>query len=189
MEGLVSFFSLPEPHSLLLSSLQPSSSRSFCSPHSPLVHQLCCPLVAPIRGNSHSTFLLFAVLDARGSRCCSGVDQPLGQVFPDDAVSPSPAAPLCWAFCLPPREPVGPVGLCVQGLGRSCSELVLLGVVARRQPGRSSAADLLLWGWVKRGRWVPRLGPESCVASVSPTLGLGSTWPVIPQLWACALGS
>ena len=60
----------------------------------------------------------------------------LGGVFPGNAVSPSPAAPLCWAFCLPPREPVGLAGLCAQGIGRSCSELVLLGVVARMQPGR-----------------------------------------------------
>ena len=36
------------------------------------------------------------------------------------AVSPSPAAPLCWVFCLCPRELVGPVGLCVQVLGRHC---------------------------------------------------------------------
>ena len=28
------------------------------------------------------------------------------------AVSPSPAAPLCWVFCLCPRELVGPAGLC-----------------------------------------------------------------------------
>ena len=36
------------------------------------------------------------------------------------AVSPSPAAPLCWVFCLCPRELVGPGGLCVQVLGRCC---------------------------------------------------------------------
>ena len=45
----------------------------------------------------------------------------LSQVFPGTVVSPSPAAPLCWAFCLPPREPVGPVGLWAQGLGGRCS--------------------------------------------------------------------
>ena len=28
-------------------------------------------------------------------------------------------------FCLPPREQVGTAGLCVQGLGGNCSELVL----------------------------------------------------------------
>ena len=44
----------------------------------------------------------------------------LGLIFPGNAVSPSPAAPLCWVFCLPPREPVGSAGLCAQGLGRSC---------------------------------------------------------------------
>ena len=32
VEGLVSLFSLPEPHSSLLFSLQSSSSGSFCSP-------------------------------------------------------------------------------------------------------------------------------------------------------------
>ena len=32
LEGLVSLFSLPEPHSSLLFSLQSSSSGSFCSP-------------------------------------------------------------------------------------------------------------------------------------------------------------
>ena len=32
LEGLFSLFSLPEPHSLLLFSLQSSSSVSFCSP-------------------------------------------------------------------------------------------------------------------------------------------------------------
>ena len=36
------------------------------------------------------------------------------------AVSPSPEAPLCWVFCLCPREPVGPAGLCAQVLGRRC---------------------------------------------------------------------
>ena len=36
------------------------------------------------------------------------------------AVFPSPAAPLCWVFCLCPRELVGPAGLCVQVLGRHC---------------------------------------------------------------------
>ena len=36
------------------------------------------------------------------------------------AVSPSPAAPLCWVFCLCPRELVGPARLCAQVLGRRC---------------------------------------------------------------------
>ena len=36
------------------------------------------------------------------------------------AVSPSPAAPLCWVFCLCPRELVGPAGLNAQVLGRRC---------------------------------------------------------------------
>ena len=36
------------------------------------------------------------------------------------AVFRSPAAPLCWVFCLCPRELVGPAGLCAQVLGRHC---------------------------------------------------------------------
>ena len=36
------------------------------------------------------------------------------------AVSPNPAAPLCWVFCLCPRELVGPAGLCAQVLVRRC---------------------------------------------------------------------
>ena len=36
------------------------------------------------------------------------------------AVSPNPVAPLCWVFCLCPRELVGPAGLCAQVLGRRC---------------------------------------------------------------------
>ena len=36
------------------------------------------------------------------------------------AVSPNPAAPLCWVFCLCPRQLVGPAGLCVQVLVRRC---------------------------------------------------------------------
>ena len=36
------------------------------------------------------------------------------------AVSPSPAAPLCWVFCLCLRELVGLAGLCKQVLGRCC---------------------------------------------------------------------
>ena len=36
------------------------------------------------------------------------------------AVYPSPGAPICWVFCLCPRELVGPAGLCAQVLGRRC---------------------------------------------------------------------
>ena len=46
------------------------------------------------------------------------------------ADSRSPAASLCWVFCLCPRELVGPEGLCVQELGR------VVGVVPGRQSGR-----------------------------------------------------
>ena len=50
----------------------------------------------------------------------------------------------------------------MQGLSRSCSEPVLLSVVAGRQPGRGSA-DLLLWAWVV---WLIRcFGPVQGVAS------------------------
>ena len=68
----------------------------------------------------------------------------LGRFFLGNAVSPRPAGPLSWVFCLHPREPVGPAGLCAHGLGRSCSETVLLGVVARQQPGHwlGCVADL-----------------------------------------------
>ena len=89
--------------------------RVLLLPPRPLVHQVCCPWVAPIRGNSHSTFLLFGVLDARGSWCCYGVVQPPTGSSLWHAVSCSPAAPLCCVFCLSPREPVGPAGLCEQG--------------------------------------------------------------------------
>ena len=66
------------------------------------------------------------------------------RVFWGNAVSPIPAAPLCWVFCLSPREPVGPAELCVQGLGRSCSQPVVVSVVTCTLPGRL-LADLLLW--------------------------------------------
>ena len=60
----------------------------------------------------------------------SGQFSPLlSQVFPGTAVSPSLAAPLCWVFCLPPRERVGPAGLCAQGLGGRCSVPGASGVV------------------------------------------------------------
>ena len=36
------------------------------------------------------------------------------------ADSPITAAPICWVFCLCPRELVGPAGLYVQVLGRRC---------------------------------------------------------------------
>ena len=42
-EGFISFFSLPKPHSLLLSSLQPSPSVPFLAQPRPLVHHLGCP--------------------------------------------------------------------------------------------------------------------------------------------------
>ena len=67
----------------------------------------------------------------------------LGQVFPGTAVSPIPTAPLCWAFCLPPGERVGPAGFCAQGLGVSWSEPVLQLWSPSGQPGCSSGFPLI----------------------------------------------
>ena len=90
------------------------------------------------------------------------------QVFLGTAVSPSPAASVCWAFCLSPREPVGPAGLCAQGLGGSCAYLVLLGVVVCRQPccGPGCEANPRLWACPRGSHlliWV-RTHPSSGVA-------------------------
>ena len=75
--GRIGFTSLPS-WGTLFAVVQPAVQflMVLLLPSRPLVHQLCCPWVAPIRGKSHSTFLLFAVLDARGSECCYGVVQP-----------------------------------------------------------------------------------------------------------------
>ena len=75
--GRIGFTFLPS-WATLFTVVQPPVQflRVLLLPTRPLVHQLCCPWVAPIRGNSHSPFLLFAVLDARGSRCSYGVVQP-----------------------------------------------------------------------------------------------------------------
>ena len=50
------------------------------------------------------------------------------------AVSPSTAAPLCWVFCLCPRELVGPAGLCAQVLVRRCRCGPLQAIKAVDQP-------------------------------------------------------
>ena len=86
-------------------------------------------------------------------------------------------------FCLRPREPVVPAGLCAQRVCRSCSEPVLLGVVYGRQPGISSA-DLLLWAWVARGWLIPGSGPELHGAGLSAALGLSPAWLVFQLLWS-----
>ena len=67
-------------------------------------------------------------------------------------------------FCLSPREPVEPAGIYAQGLGRSCSELVLLGVV----PGSSQALDqpICSFGTESRGWLACRLGPVLGAASL-----------------------
>ena len=94
----------------------------------------------------------------------------LGQVFPGNAVSPSPAAPLCWVYCLCPREPVGPAGLCAQGLGRSCrcgpsqaarlliSQCAALGL-SRARPADPAALGLsrVALGSAVLGLWVGQL--------------------------------
>ena len=84
------------------------------------------------------------------------------------AISPSPAAPLCWVFCLCPRELVGPAGLCAQVLGR------LVGVVLGRQPGHWSADPATLGLSLSGGRGRP--GTESRAA-------LGR------RFWACGWSS
>ena len=116
LEGLVSLFSLPEPHSSLFFSLQSSSSGSFCSLLG-LQFTSCAVLGLHQLGATHippSCSLLSQMLGALGT--AMGQFSPLlGRFFPGYAVSPSPAAPLCWAFCLPPREPVGPSEFCAQG--------------------------------------------------------------------------
>ena len=106
----------------------------------------------------------------------------LGQVFPGNAVSPSPASPLYCVFCLPPREPVVPAGLCEQGLGRSCwcgpSQ------AARMLISRSAALGLgRMW---LAGR---SSGPESWPADPG-ALGLSPIPPVAPLgLWVGQLAS
>ena len=86
------------------------------------------------------------------------------------AVSPSPATPLCWVFCLSPREPVGPAGLCAQGLGRSCrcgpsqaarlliSQCAALGL-SRARPADPAALGLsrVALGSAVLGLWVGQL--------------------------------
>ena len=88
----------------------------------------------------------------------SGYSPLLSRVFLGTAVSPSPAAPLCWAVCLPPREQIGHEGLCVQGLGGRCS-VPALGVVTPQQPGHWS-------GWAPIPSFEP-VGPSSPAADQS----------------------
>ena len=103
------------------------------------------------------------------------------------AVSPNPAAPLCWVFCLCPRELVGPAGLCAQVLGRRCrcgpwqairplisqSSSFVLGARKRLQP---------LW----LGKRVRAAGGSSCFEFVKLSSGfvLGAHSQPIPQPWA-----
>ena len=89
----------------------------------------------------------------------------LGRVFPGHAVSPSSVAPLFWVFCLSPIEPVGSE----QWLGRSCSEAVLLGVVAAGSQAVDEPISLCAW--------VARLASLLLSAWVERPLG--------PPLWAC----
>ena len=106
----------------------------------------------------------------------------LGRVFLGHAVSPSPASPLYCVFCLPPREPVGPAGLCEQGLGRSC------------WCGPSQAARMLISRSAALGlgrMWLAghSSGPESWPADPG-ALGLSPIPPVAPLgLWVGQLAS
>ena len=143
--GVISFTFLPS-WATLFAVVQPLIQflSVLVLPPRPLVHHLCCLWGAPIRGNSHSTFFLVAVLDSRGSQFSLGVVQPpTAGSLSRDWVSPCPVAPLCWAFCLPPREWLGPAGFCAQGLGGSCSVPGGSGVVTCRQPGHRSVARLI----------------------------------------------
>ena len=105
LEELVSLFSLPEPHSLLLFSLQSSSSGSFCSP---LGLQFTSYAVLELHqlGATHTRCSCSLLSQMLGALCAAmwQFSPLLGGVFPGNAVSPSRAAPLCWVFCLPPRE-------------------------------------------------------------------------------------
>ena len=117
----------------------------------------------------------------------------LGQIFPGNAVSPSPAALLCWAFCLPPREPIGPAGLCAQGLGWSCR----CGCWQAARPLISPSAALGLsctWPAIPAalGLWVGQLAsapgvhpPE--VSGVGTPLGF-HVWAPSPLIWVRATG-
>ena len=87
VEGLVSLFSLPEPHSSLLFSLQSSSSRSFSSPVG-LQFISCVFLGLHQLGATHtlpSCSVLSQMLGALGA--AMGQFSPLlGRVFPGNAV-------------------------------------------------------------------------------------------------------
>ena len=103
------------------------------------------------------------------------------------AVSPSPAASLCWVFCLCPRELVCPAGLCAQVLGTRCrcgpwqairplisqSSSFVLGARKRLQP---------LW----LGKRVRAAGGSSCFEFVKLSSGfvLGARSLPIQPCWA-----
>ena len=103
------------------------------------------------------------------------------------AVSPSPVAPLCWVFCLCPRELVGPAGLYAQVLGRRCR----CGPWQAIRPLISQSSSFVL-GTCKRrlqrfglGR-VCAAGGSSCVrfGKLSSGFVLGAHSQPIPQPWA-----
>ena len=103
------------------------------------------------------------------------------------ADSPSPAASLCWVFCLCPRELVGPAGLCAKELGRRCrcgpwqairplisqSSSFVLGARKRLQP---------LW----LGKRVRAAGGSSCFGFVMLSSGFvfGACSRPIQPPWA-----
>ena len=84
------------------------------------------------------------------------------------AVSRSPAAPLCWVFCLCPRELVGPAGLCAQVLGRRC----------RCAPWQAirlliSQSSSFVLGTCKGRIQLLGLGTPACIAHGSSRFGFG----------------
>ena len=96
----------------------------------------------------------------------SGSFSPLlGHVFPGSAVSPSLAALLYWVYYFPPREPVGPAGLCEQELAGRCLVPGPSGVLAQGQPGCLSCCAR-----------IPVFGP---VCPVSPVTDLGAHPPKV----------
>ena len=96
------------------------------------------------------------------------------------AVSPSPAAPLCWVFCLCPRELVGPAGLCAQVLGRRCR----CGPWQAIRPLISQSSSFVLG---TRKRWIQPLGPALWVWEALKRLCAWSVQPADPAALGLSL--
>ena len=93
------------------------------------------------------------------------------------AVSPSPAAPLCWVFCLCPRELVGPAGLTAQVLGMCCrcgAWQAIRPLICQSSSyvlGIAQSADRAPWVWEARKwlcAWNARSQPALCRVSAQP---------------------